>query len=190
MARWLDKEQERAWRRYRRMRTLLDLEIARDLKHDSGLSEADYDVLSTLSESPEGSWRAREFAARLLWSTSRLAHQVRRMEQRGLVQRRGTDEDARGAVVALTDQGWGALRAAAPPHVASVRRNLIDLLAPAEVQALDEIASKVIEYLSRGKRHAHDVPQPGIHQEPAQPQDLGTVPSGGPPVAGDRGDRC
>ena len=190
MTRWLNHEQERAWRRYRRMRTLLDLEIARDLKHDSGLSEADYDVLSTLSESPDGSWRAREFAARLLWSTSRLAHQVRRMEQRGLVQRRGTDEDARGAVVALTDQGWAALRAAAPPHVASVRRNLIDLLAPAEVQALDEIASKVIDYLSRANRHAHDVPQPGIHQEPVQSQDLGTVPSGGPPVAGDRGDRC
>jgi DNA-binding MarR family transcriptional regulator len=147
VARWLDQEQERAWRRYRRMRTLLDLEIARDLKRDSGLSEPDYDVLSTLSESPDGSWRAREFAARLLWSTSRLAHQIRRMEPRGLVQRRGTDEDARGAVVALTDQGWAALRAAAPRHVASVRRNLIDLLTPAEVRALDQIASKVIDNL-------------------------------------------
>jgi DNA-binding MarR family transcriptional regulator len=147
VTRWLDPEQERAWRRYRRMRTLLDLQIARDLKRDSGLSEPDYDVLSTLSESPDGSWRAREFAARLLWSTSRLAHQIRRMEQRGLVQRRGTGEDARGAVVALTEQGWAALRAAAPPHVASVRRNLIDLLTPAEVRALDEIASKVIDNL-------------------------------------------
>jgi DNA-binding MarR family transcriptional regulator len=147
VARWLDQEQERAWRRYRRMRTLLDLEIARDLKRDSGLSEPDYDVLSTLSESPDGSWRAREFAARLLWSTSRVAHQIRRMEQRGLVQRRGTEEDARGAVVALTDQGWAALRGAAPGHVASVRRNLIDLLTPAEVRALDEIAGKVIDNL-------------------------------------------
>jgi DNA-binding MarR family transcriptional regulator len=137
------------------MRTLLDLEIARDLKRESGLSEPDYDVLSTLSESPDGSWRAREFAARLLWSTSRLAHQVRRMEQRGLVQRRGTDQDARGAVVALTDQGWAALRAAAPEHVASVRRNLIDLLTPAEVRALDEIATKVIDNL----RGAQSMPQ-------------------------------
>ena len=83
--RWLEPAQEQAWRRYRRMRTLLDLQIARDLKKDSGLSEPDYDVLSTLSESPDGSWRAREFAARLLWSSSRLAHQVGRMEQRGLV---------------------------------------------------------------------------------------------------------
>jgi DNA-binding MarR family transcriptional regulator len=138
------------------MRTLLDLEIARDLKRDSGLSEPDYDVLSTLSESPDGSWRAREFAGRLLWSTSRLAHQIRRMEQRGLVQRRGTDEDARGAVVSLTDQGWAALRAAAPPHVESVRRNLIDLLTPAEVQALGEIATKVIDNLRGAQPKPHD----------------------------------
>lgn len=147
MTNWLTAEQEQAWRRYRRMRTLLDLQIARDLNADSQLSEADYDVLSTLSESPDGSWRARDFAARLLWSTSRLAHQVGRMEQRGLVERRGTDDDARGAVVRLTASGRAALRAAAPPHVASVRRHLIDLLTPAEVRALDRIAGKVVDHL-------------------------------------------
>jgi DNA-binding MarR family transcriptional regulator len=146
----LDQEQERAWRQYRRMRTLLDLQIARDLKQDSGLSEADYDVLSTLSEAPDGQWRAREFADRLLWSTSRLAHHVGRMEQRGLVTRRGTDEDARGAVVALTAHGRAILRAAAPPHVASVRRNLIDVLTPAEVRALGRIAGKVTAHLAIG----------------------------------------
>jgi DNA-binding MarR family transcriptional regulator len=146
-ARWLSTEQEQVWRRYRRMRTLLDLQIARDLKHDSELSEPDYDVLSTLSESPDGSWRARDFAARLLWSTSRLAHQVGRMEQRGLVTRRGLDEDGRGAVVELTPHGRAVLRAAAPAHVESVRRNLLDLLTPSDVKALDRIAAKVIDRL-------------------------------------------
>ncbi|MFN2519186.1 MAG: MarR family winged helix-turn-helix transcriptional regulator [Jatrophihabitantaceae bacterium] len=145
---WLSAEQEQAWRHYRRMRTLLDLQTARDLKRDSDLSEADYDVLSTLSESPDGSWRARDLAARLLWSTSRLAHQVGRMEERGLVTRRGVDEDARAAVVELTDHGHAVLRAAAPPHVESVRRHLIDLLTPSEIKTLDRIAAKVIDHLS------------------------------------------
>jgi DNA-binding MarR family transcriptional regulator len=148
--RWLDAEQERAWRRYRRMRTLLDLQIARDLKRDSGLSEPDYDVLSTLSESPDGGWRANDFAARLLWSTSRLAHQIGRMEQRGLVERHGTTDDARGAIVALTPLGRDTLDAAAPLHVESVRRNLIDLLTPAEIKALDRIATKVVTHLADG----------------------------------------
>ena len=132
----------------REPKVLLDLQIARDLGKDSGLSEADYDVLSTLSEKPEGCWRARDLATRLLWSTSRLAHHVRRMEQRGLVARQPCADDARGALISLTQQGKATLHQAAPPHVASVRRHMIDLLTADEVAALDTIAAKVITHLT------------------------------------------
>jgi DNA-binding MarR family transcriptional regulator len=127
------------------MRTLLDLQIARDLNQDSGLSETDYDVLSTLSEKPGSSWRSRDLAAQLLWSTSRLAHHLGRMEQRGLVARQPCADDARGALISLTEQGQAVLRKAAPPHVASVRRYLMDLLTDEEVAALASIAGKVID---------------------------------------------
>ena len=147
---WLTAPQERAWRRYRRMRTLLDLRIARDLSRDSGLSETDYDVLSTLSEKPGSRWRARDLAAQLLWSTSRLAHHVGRMEQRGLVARQPAADDARGAIISLTARGQAVLDQAAPPHVASVRRHLMDLLTPEEVETLDTIAEKVITELGPG----------------------------------------
>ncbi len=150
--RWLTGPQERAWRRYRRMRTLLDLQIARDLNRDSGLSETDYDVLSTLSEKPGSSWRARDLAAQLLWSTSRLAHHVGRMEQRGLVARQPCADDARGALISLTGPGQAVLQQAAPPHVASVRQHLMDLLTPEEVATLDTIASKVIAEIDRQTR--------------------------------------
>jgi DNA-binding MarR family transcriptional regulator len=129
------------------MRTVLDLQIARDLNRDSGLSETDYDVLSTLSEQPGSRWRARDLAAQLLWSTSRLAHHVGRMEQRGLVTRQPAADDARAAVISLTGPGRAVLYQAAPPHVASVRRHLMDLLTPEEVAALDRIAEKVIANL-------------------------------------------
>lgn len=145
--RWLTLEQEHAWRHYRRMRTLLDLAISRDLRADSGLSNADYDVLSTLSEGESGSWRARDLASRLLWSTSRLSHQVGRMESRGLVRRTGVDDDARGARLALTPAGRRTLKAAAPKHVASVRRHIVDLLSPAEVRTLGAIAARVVHQL-------------------------------------------
>jgi DNA-binding MarR family transcriptional regulator len=94
--------------------------------------------------------RARDLGNRLKWSTSRLAHQIGRMEQRGLVARSATDGDARGAVVTLTDNGWQTLLAAAPMHVESVRRNLIDLLSPAELRTLDRIARKVLDHLQPG----------------------------------------
>jgi DNA-binding MarR family transcriptional regulator len=150
--RWLSEAEDRAWRGYRRMRTLLDLQINRDLAQDSGLSDSDYDVLSTLTEAPEPSWRASALAEQLMWSTSRLAHQVGRMERRGLVARSNSADDARGANVTLTEAGWKALRDAAPRHVNSVRRHLIDLLTPAEVDALATITSKVIDHLATPTR--------------------------------------
>ena len=83
------------------MRVLLDLQLARDLARDSGLSEPDYDVLSTLTEHPDRAWRANELASRLLWSTSRLSHHVGRMERRGLVRREDSADDRRAATVVL-----------------------------------------------------------------------------------------
>jgi DNA-binding MarR family transcriptional regulator len=130
------------------MRALLDLQLSRDLTRDSGLSEADYDVLSTVSEAPDGQWRANELADRLLWSTSRLAHQVRRMEMRGLVARQECQDDRRGAVVTLTDEGRRVLRRAAVHHVDSVRRHLIDHLTTEEVDTITTITDKVIRHLN------------------------------------------
>jgi DNA-binding MarR family transcriptional regulator len=148
--RWLKPAEDRAWRAYRRMRTLLDLKLARDLARDAGLSEPDYDVLSTLTEAPGSSWRANELARQLMWSSSRLAHHVGRMERRGLVARRSCDTDGRGAIITITDHGMAVLEAAAPGHVESVRQNFIDLLTPAEVDALATIATKVIGRLEPG----------------------------------------
>ena len=95
--RWLDEREARAWRGYRRMRTLLDLELGRDLMRDSGLSEPDYDVLSNLSEAEGQRMRLSELAALMLWSKSRLSHHLTRMRQRGLVEREECPGDARGS---------------------------------------------------------------------------------------------
>jgi DNA-binding MarR family transcriptional regulator len=146
--RWLTADEERAWRGYRRMRTLLDLQLARDLARDYRLSEADYDVMSTMSERADTRWRVGDLAQRLLWSTSRLTHHIKRMEARRLVQRQACDHDARGAIVTLTDVGWSTLRGAAPLHVQSVRDHLIDLLAPEEIDSLTAISEKVIGRLT------------------------------------------
>ena len=146
--RWLDEQEERAWRGYRRMRRLLDLELARELMQDAGLSEPDYDVLSDLSETPEQRLRLSELADRMLWSRSRLSHHISRMQQRGLVTREECATDGRGSVVVLTPAGRQAVEAAAPGHVAAVRRHLIDRLTPAEVSALGTLSQRVIGHLT------------------------------------------
>jgi DNA-binding MarR family transcriptional regulator len=146
--RWLDPTEERAWRGYRRMFLLLNAQLARDLATDAGLSEADYDVLSTLSEAEGRRERISTLAARMLWSQSRLSHHIARMEGRGLVARDDCESDGRGSVVVLSDKGMQALEAAAPGHVAAVRAYLIDRLSPDQIAVLGDIAELVVTGLS------------------------------------------
>lgn len=146
--RWLDDTEDRAWRGYRRMRTLLDLQLSRELAADSGLSMADYDVLSTVSEAPGQQLRLTELARWLLWSPSRMSHQITRMQQRGLVTRVGCETDGRGSMVALTSEGVRAIEEAATGHVAAVRRHMIDLMTDDELAALAELSQRVVAHLT------------------------------------------
>ncbi len=145
---WLTAEEERSWRAYRRMQTVLPAQLARDLARDSGLTDPDYDVLSTLSEQPGHRWQLRDLAARMLWSRSRLSHHVARMESRGLVGREDDPDDRRGCMIELTDHGRRTLERAAPHHVASVREHFVDLLTDGEVRTLTQIAERVVDRLS------------------------------------------
>lgn len=165
--RWLSPAQARAWLAYRRMRALLDLQLARDLARDSGLSEADYDVLSNVSEAAGHSLRLGDLAAHMLWSKSRLSHHVARMERRGLVARQDCPSDGRGAILTLTEAGWRAIRDAAPGHVESVRRHFLDLLTAEQVQALAEISETVLAHL----RGLQDVPGSSHQGRPSQRPD-------------------
>ncbi|TMR89760.1 MarR family winged helix-turn-helix transcriptional regulator [Nonomuraea basaltis] len=145
--RWLDDAEFRAWIGYRRMRLLLDAEVGRDLLADSGLSMPDYDVLSALTSSEGHRRRLTELADRMLWSKSRLSRHISRMEERGLVAREECENDARGAVVVLTQDGLRTIQEAAPLHVESVRRHFIDLLSPEQLDALGAIAESVLAHL-------------------------------------------
>ena len=58
------------------------------------------------------------------------------MASRELVERVKCATDHRGAFVAITPKGRKAIKAAAPAHVAAVRRNFIDLLSQRELAAL------------------------------------------------------
>ena len=47
--RWLDADEQRAWRRYLRMQAELTARLARQLQTDSDLSMADFEVLVNLT---------------------------------------------------------------------------------------------------------------------------------------------
>jgi DNA-binding MarR family transcriptional regulator len=140
--RWLNPDEDRAWRAFRRMMVAVQARTARDLA-EIDLSEADYEVLSTLSETPDHTSTLHAQAAKMAWSRSRLSRHASRMEARGLIKRAPDPADGRGCLLVLTDDGLSTLESAAPAHVASVRRHFIDRLTPQELAALERISTKV-----------------------------------------------
>lgn len=118
-----------------RVQLRMSYEMNRQLQAESGLSLADYDVLVALSGNHDGGMRVSDLAAQIGWERSRLSHQLRRMEDRGLTERRPSAEDGRTTNVVLAAAGREAIDEAAPGHVDLVRRLFFDplpenLLAP------------------------------------------------------------
>jgi DNA-binding MarR family transcriptional regulator len=146
--RWLDEQEQRAWRSLMVMQDGLSQFLERQHRHRSGLSTADYQVLAHLSEVPEGRLRSFELGQLLRWEKSRLSQHLGRMHNRGLVTRERCLTDQRGAVVTITPHGSEVIKAAAPQHVADVRDVLIDHLAPEELEMLTTIGDKVRERLA------------------------------------------
>jgi DNA-binding MarR family transcriptional regulator len=141
---WLTPDEERAWRAFRRLLTVLPARTGRDLTA-LGLSSADYEVMSTLSEKPDRRWGLRDLAAKMQWSRSRLSHHAARMEARGLLERTEDVNDGRGSIYQLTDHGFAELEQAAPGHVRSVRNRFLDHLSADELKTLEAIATRIAD---------------------------------------------
>ena len=146
--RWLDEGEQAAWRSFLLMQAHLTAELARDLARHSPLSYQDYAVLVVLSDQPSGQLRMFQLARELDWEKSRLGHQLTRMEGRGLVMKSKCDEDRRGALVGIRTKGREQLAAAAPSHVAAVRRLFVDRLTPAQLQELAVMAKIVLKAIA------------------------------------------
>ncbi|UGT62975.1 MarR family winged helix-turn-helix transcriptional regulator [Nocardia asteroides] len=145
---WLDDLEMRAWLGYVRTRDLVAAAVGRDSTRDSNLTFAEYSVMAYLSLSGE-SLTFAELAAKLEWSQSRLSHQITRMERRGLVAREPLPDDARRTAARLTPDGILALGDAAPMHVGSVRRNMIDVLDRDQLSALADIYDTLLAHHRR-----------------------------------------
>ena len=124
------------------------------LRRDSDLSHFDYFVLAMLSESPERTLRMTSLAQRTNATLTRLSHAVRRLEERGLVERFPCPEDGRATNARLTTKGWDAVVEAAPGHVENVRRHVIDALTPEQLDQLRAIGDALLPRLDPDGRMA------------------------------------
>ncbi|GLY87725.1 MarR family transcriptional regulator [Actinoallomurus iriomotensis] len=138
--RWLNADEQRIWRAYLNSHRLLLDAIDAQLRRDSGLPHAYYEILVRLSEETGRALRMTELADATRMSASRLSHAIARLEERGWVRRENCPTDRRGQIAVLTDDGFAALEAAAPGHVETVRSVIFDTLDADQVRRLGEIS--------------------------------------------------
>lgn len=133
--RWLSTDEQSMWRALLEGFALLRRQLERDLA-EHGLTIGDYEILVRLSETTDRHVLLSQLADQLVFSRSRLSHQVAKLEAAGLVRREPCGHDRRAWHVVLTARGRRRLEAAAPAHVEGVRRYLFDNVAPSQVRAI------------------------------------------------------
>lgn len=144
---WLDEAERDAWLRLVAVVELLPGVLDAQLRAEAGLTHFEYFVLAMLSEVPERTLRMTALGLRTNATLPRLSHVVRRLEDRGLVERFPCPEDGRATNARLTHAGWTVVAAAAPGHVATVRRNVLDPLTREQVAQLRGITEALLTRL-------------------------------------------
>jgi DNA-binding MarR family transcriptional regulator len=145
---WLDAEQQWAWRQVISLVTMLPAALESDLQHTAGLTMFEYLVLANLSEADQATLRMSDLAYRANSSLSRLSHVVSRLTRRGLVTKRACPTDGRVSEVVLTKAGSAKVVDAAPQHVARVRDLVIHSLTPRQLTSLGHAAAAISDRIA------------------------------------------
>jgi DNA-binding MarR family transcriptional regulator len=134
---------EPAWRALLQAHATLMRQLDTDLREQTGLRLADFDVLAQLAAA-DGELRMTELAARTLISRSGLTRRVARLVDEGLVRRANAADDGRGVIVALTAAGVARVTETVPVHLRGVSKLFVERLDDHELAVLQTALRKVI----------------------------------------------
>jgi DNA-binding MarR family transcriptional regulator len=143
--RWLDDDEQHAWRQLAAVILKLPSELEAQLRRDAGMSHFEYWVIALLSEAPDQTLRMSQLAAQANASLSRLSHVVSRLEKRGWVTRRPVPRRRTRHPGRAHRRRLGAGRRGRPGHVAAVRQLVFDRLGPDDVGELARLCAAILE---------------------------------------------
>ena len=110
--------------------------------HDDSLSQAEYDVLLTVTRAADMTARLRDVTANMLISQPSVSRLVDRMVTRGLLTKCADPDDGRGALVTATDAGASLFRRIASAHGRAIAERM-SLLSDDELAQLRDLTAKL-----------------------------------------------
>ena len=116
-------------------------EISGDFEQAT-LSQAEYDVLLTVTRGADMTARLRDVTSNMLISQPSVSRLVDRMAARGLISKCPDPEDGRGALVRATEQGAAAFRKVASLHGRAIAERM-SLLSDEELAQLRDLTAKL-----------------------------------------------
>ena len=130
-----------AWESLFRAQHEVFAEISCDFD-ETGLTQAEYDVLLTVTRGDDLTARLRDVTANMLISQPSVSRLVDRMAARGLISKCPDPDDGRGSRVRATDEGAAAFRRVATAHGASIAARM-STLTDAELAQLRDLTAKL-----------------------------------------------
>lgn len=112
-----------AWESLFRAQHELFVAMASDFE-GTEITQAEYDVLLSVTRAPEMTARLRDVTAQALISQPSVSRLVDRMVTRGLVTKHPDPEDRRGMLITATDAGARAFRVLATSHGRSIAQRM------------------------------------------------------------------
>ena len=109
---------------------------------DDGLTQAEYDVLLTVTRGPDMTARLRDVTANMLISQPSVSRLVDRMAARGLISKCPDPDDGRGALVRATDAGCRGVPQGRVAHGRAIAERM-SLLSDDELAQLRDLTAKL-----------------------------------------------
>jgi DNA-binding MarR family transcriptional regulator len=151
--RWLDDEEQQAWRGLISGMAALERRLERELVDRFDLTMDDYAILVLLSESPQRRMRMSRLSETAIVPKPQVTYRIGRLEKRAIVRRTPCQDDARGMWAELTEDGLAVLEQAAAHHVTNVRELVLDQMSREQFLTLGAAMESVYR-AARGDEYA------------------------------------
>lgn len=143
--RWLGPKEMDTWLSLWSVLEWLPGRLDAQLREDAGISLAEYNALSQISQAPGASIRLSELAVVANMKLPHLSRVITRLEKAGWVRRIPDPANGRYTLAQLTGEGIRKVAETAPGHVEAVRHYVFDHLSPRQVDALGEVTASIVE---------------------------------------------